>query len=478
MPRIKLGPWQVVALHNPFEHFAFYGGVATGKTYTGSHFAIHMIRTHPDLTGLIGANTYDQLSQATLRELFYWLDAYGFDYVIDCLPPREWGVGRKLKSYKNVLSVRNPRTGKVTTIFTRVMSDGNPLRGVEFSWYWLDETRDTPEDTHNTVIARMRESSIRKGIITTTTNGEDWSYQRFVRGNDGTGLYGSMHIPTKLSLEAGIITPEYYRTMLHSYSELVAAQELNAEHVNVAGGRAYYASGTWNKLLTAPWGDAYPSRERPLIVGCDFNYQPAPCVWMVGQVGPPMWGSNGEYWGECIHWFGEIANVAISTPDQTIALLTRYPGFHYEVFGDASGAQGTTSNAGVTDYHQIGNTLSDNGATYSIDYFVEEDKANPRVKNRVENMNSLFRNALGQVRQTYNPAQCPLFDGDLRVVGWKPNVEGRGKLDNAGDVMRTHASDGAGYAVWKKFPPSRRAHILENVQSPLLGEVSRVLGPA
>lgn len=478
MPRIKLGPWQLVALHQPYDHFAFYGGVATGKTYTGSHFVIKMLREYPDLTGLVGANTYDQLSQATLRELFYWLDAYGFDYVIDCLPPQTWGQPKKFKTYKNILSVRNPRTGKVTYILTRVMSDGNPLRGVEFSWYWLDETRDTPEDTHNTVIARMRESDFRKGLITTTTNGEDWSYQRFVRGNDGSNLYGSMHVPTKLSLEAGIITNEYFRTMQKSYSILVAAQELDAEHVNVAGGRAYYAAGNLNKSMVAPWGDSVPSRDRPLIIGCDFNYQPAPCVWMVGQLGPPLWGPTGQFWGECIHWFGEIANSAISTPEQTVNLISRFPGFFYEVFGDASGAQGTTSNAGETDYHQIGNTLSEHGCTYSINYFVEEDKANPRVKNRVENMNSLFKNALGEIRQTYNPATCPLFDGDLRVVGWKPKVEGRGKLDNAGDVMRTHASDGAGYAVWKKFPPGRRTSILENIQSPLIAEVASVLGPA
>lgn len=475
MATIKVGPWQFAAINNPFDHFCMYGGVATGKTYTGSHFAIKMMREHPELTGLIGANTYDQLTQATLRELFYWLEFYGYDYVIDCMPPASWGQKKKFKSYKNILSVK--MGSKVVTVFTRVMSDGNPLRGVEFSWYWLDESRDTPEDTHNTVIARMRESEVRKGLITTTTNGEDWSHQRFVRGNDGSRLYGSMHVPTKESLKAGIITQPYFNTLLKSYSPLVAAQELDALHVNVLGGRAYYAAGEANKLFRAPWGDLTPSHERPLVIGCDFNFQPAPCIWMVGQVGPPMWGPKGEWWPEHIHWFGELAHVETSTRTMTQILLSQFPGHFYQVFGDMSGNQGTTSNAGETDFNQIADELANAGAMFSIDAFQADEKQNPRVKARVENMNARFKNAAGEIRQTYNPFACPNFDGDVRVVGWKPNLlTGKGQLHNADDVNRTHATDGAGYAVYKLFPPGRAALMAESVASPYLAEVQSVIG--
>lgn len=473
--RYSLAPWQFASVFNPYDHFAMYGGVATGKSFTGSHFAIEMIRRFPDKTGFIGANTYDQLSQASLRELFFWLDHYGFEYVIDCQPPPEWGAKKRFKSYKNILSVRN--AAFVSSIFTRVLSAPNPLRGIEFSWYWIDETRDTPETTHDVILSRMRERTdtpdLAKGLLTTTTNGESWDYRRFVIGNDGTRLYGSMHVPTRLSVEYGIITKQYYDTMLRSYSDLMAQQELEALHVNVLGGRAYYAAGDHNKIRRAPWGDAIPNQNRPLIIGCDFNFQPAPCVWMVGQVGPPIFGPRGEDWTQCIHWFGELSNTQTSSVEMAQMLLGRFPGFHYQIFGDASGGQGTTSNAGETDYNQIADVLGEAGAVFSIDYFhADEDgkltKRNPIVKNRVENMNSLFRNALGEVRQTYNPDACPLFDGDLRNVGWKPTtLRGRGRLDDGGDVQRTHATDGAGYAVWKLFPPGRRAILVDSVRSPM-----------
>ena len=441
----------------------------TGKTYTGSHFAIKMIRECPELTGFVGANTYDQLSQATLREMFFWLDNYGFEYCVDCRPPKNWGFVKRLKSYKNTMHVRNPRTETVTLIFTRVLGDSNPLRGIEFSWYWLDETRDTKEVTHDVVLSRMRESNIIKGIITTTTNGEDWTQKRFCF--DKSGMYGSMHVPTAESLRCGIITQEYYDTMRRSYSPLMAQQELDALHVNVKGGRAYYAASGKNKSLIAPWGDAYPSQDRPLIIGCDFNFNPAPCVWMVGQVGPPIFGPDGKFWGDKIHWFKEIAHHEYSSREMTRSLLAQFPGFFYEVYGDKSGGVGTTSNAGETDYNQIGDELSQVNAAFTIDYYVDDTKQNPRVKSRVENMNALFLNGLGEVRQTYNPDTCPLFDGDVRMVGWKPTTNaGRGKLDDGGDIMRTHASDGAGYAIYKKFPPGRVIELIESVESSIRSE--------
>jgi hypothetical protein len=476
----SLAPWQAAASYSPYDHFAMFGGVATGKSYTGSHFAIHMFETRPDLTGFIGANTYDQMSQATLRELFYWLDYYGFEFVIDRIPPAEWGAGRRFKSYTNILSVRIG--DKVAYAFTRVLSDPDALRGVEFSWYWLDETRDTPQNTHDVILSRMRESEVKKGLITTTTNGEDWCYSRFVRGNDGSLTYGSMHIPTIKSLELGIIDEKYFNIMLKSYSPLMAAQELDAQHVNVLGGRAYYAASHSNKWSVSPWGDAAPVRERPLVIGADFNFSPAPCVWMVGQVGPNLWVKVGGRWvwgADMIHWFGELAEVEIGSREMAMKLVARYPGFFYEFYGDMSGNMGTTSNAGETDFKQIGDEFARLGAVYSIvaeELGNDEVRRNPLVRNRVENMNAMFKNALGEIRQTYNPEACPLFDADLRMVGWKKSIQsGRGKLDDGGDSQRTHGSDGAGYAVWKKFPPLWTSEIGAGLPSMTRTEINSVL---
>jgi hypothetical protein len=475
MPRVSFAPWQFIAIMQPYEHFAFWGGVATGKTYTGSHFCIKMIREYPHLTGFIGSNTYDQLTQATLRELFQWLDFYGYDYVIDRQPPLDWKSSKRFKKHTNILTVRDPRTGNCTTIFTRILAKANPIRGIQFSWYWLDETRDTPENTHDVVISRMRENKeVRKGLITSTTNGEDWSFKRFGPKNIRTGqrLYGSMHVPTIESVRCGIISQAYYDTMLSSYSPVMADQELNALHVNPAGGRAYYAAGNHNRLIAAPWGDLHPNPSRNLLVGCDFNFSPAPCVWVVGQVGPAMPNPkdpNGPWFDEQIHWFKELSETEISTPVMANRLIDQYPGFFFEVYGDASGNVGTTSNAGETDFNQMAHAFQDAGVGYTIDV----DQRNPLVRDRVENMNALFLNGLGQVRQTFSQSGCPLMDEDVRNVGWKPPAagqKGRGKLDDRGVKTRTHSTDAAGYVTFKKFPPARRASIIETLPSSVRSE--------
>lgn len=462
MPKVKLAPWQAAAINNKSDHFAFFGGVATGKSFSGSHFAIRMITEHPDKTGFIGANTYDQLSQATLRELFYWLEYYNLDFVVDRIPPINWDAKRTLKKYSNTVHIRNPHTKKVSLIFTRVLSDENPLRGLEFSWYWLDETRDTPERTHDVIVSRMRESDLIKGIITTTTNGEDWTYKRFVKTDQKS--YGSMHVPTQKSVEYGIIDNKYYETMRQTYSELLAQQELDAMHVNILGGKAYYAASDENRKRVSPWGDAHPDRSKPLIIGCDFNFAPSPCVWVIGQIG------EGKY-SEHIHWFYEISMAEASTVEMTYQVLNQFPDFFYRIFGDMSGGVGTTSNAGETDYHQISNTMNQAGAVFSIDYFQGDTKQNPKVRSRVENMNARLKNAVGEIRMTYNPDNCPLLDGDFKMVGWKQTVQtGRGKLDGGGDPMRTHASDAAGYATWKLFPPVLITEIVDPIPSQLRSE--------
>lgn len=455
----KLRGYQFAAIHRPHEHFAFWGGIAVGKTFTGVHFSIECMELRPDLTGMIGANNHDQLSTVSIREMIYWLDEYGYDYEIDARPPLQ---PKKFKSYKNILSIRTKRNPKIWThAFTRIMSAPNPLRGTEFAWYWLDETRDTPENTHDVIISRQREDhSFRRGLITSTTNGEDWSFNRFARARQGQRMYGCMHIPTIKSVEAGIISNEFYSTLRGTYSELLALQELDAQHVNVRGGRAYYSFGPWNEMAKAPWGNLHPAKNAPLIVGCDFNYAPAPCVWMIGQIGPD---------GRNIHWFGEISGAEKSTPEMTAMLINQYPGFHYRIFGDSSGMRGTTSNAGRHDYAQIAEVMHSARALYTID----AEQANPHVKDRIENMNRMARNSLGETIMTYDPNRCPLFHSDVKVVGWKKMVgfSRSARLDDMGDFNRTHATDAAGYAVFKLFPPSYRTFMPASVPSPLVTEI-------
>jgi hypothetical protein len=438
-----------------------YGGIAALKTATASHFVIKQLFERPHLTGLLGANSYDQLSQVLLRELFKWLEEYQIEYVIDKMPPAHWGCGRKFKTYQNILSIKNPITGQVAIWFTRVLSDPDALRGLTLSMFVLDEIRDTTRYTFDVILSRLRESNYIKGLLTTTTNGHSWDYDLFVKKADYK-MYGAFHIKTIESVKAGIITKEFYDSLRASYSPLMAAQELDCEHLNIHAGRAYYSAGNANKMRTSPWGAEYPDPDYPLIVGMDFNFSPSPCVWTVSQISPD---------GDRMHVFGEISGLEMSTPQMTQTLISQYPGFFYKIFGDASGNRGTTSNAGEHDYNQVASVLQDAGLPYSIDV----DQSNPRVRDRVECLNALLKNAMGEIRLTYDPGRCPLLDLDMNIVGWKKTViSWQGKLDSGGNPNATHSSDSLGYAVFKLFPPGRRGSFVPNNESLVSRNLSHV----
>jgi hypothetical protein len=190
-------------------------------------------------------------------------------------------------------------------------------------------------------------------------------------------------------------------------------------------------------------------------VGCDFNFSPAPLVWVVGQLSPD---------GEKFHAFYEISGVEMGTREATRRLIaTAKPYSFFRIFGDASGNRGQTSNAGEHDYAQIGQEMEDAGCMFTIDV----DPSNPLVKDRVENFNRLLSSADGTISLTYNPDRCPLLEEDVQMVGWKysPTTKRWGRLDDGGDSQRTHASDGLGYALFKVLPPIRRMHLIEGVAS-------------
>ena len=467
--KIKATPYQCAALFNPYDHFAMICGIASGKTYTGAHYSIMCMHKWPHLTGFIGANNYDQLSTATLKELFYWLTEYQIPFVCDKRPPATWKPKMILKDYNNVLTIFVK--DQCVTVFLRTLSDGDAFRGIEFSWYWIDESRDTPQNSHDIILSRLREDAvIVKGLITTTSNGEDWVFKRCCKGNKGDRTYGSMHVPTIEAVKYGIISQNFYNTLRSSYSLLMAQQELDAIHVNVRGGRAYHSQSSANRLVMAPWGDREPNPMRPLIVSCDFNYHPAPCVWSVGQVGPSIIDpKTGMYFHDFVHWFGQISDTQISTPAMVDKLVAAFPGFYlYQFYGDSSGTRGTTSNAGETDFIQIGTQMT----VYSLPYSIDVDNANPRIRDRVESVNAMLCAANGIRRMTYNPYRCPLLDEDFKNVGWRKTGAyfGKDQLDDGGDKTRTHASDNVGYFVIKRFPLGRPPATISTLPSMIRGE--------
>jgi len=188
-----------------------------------------------------------------------------------------------------------------------------------------------------------------------------------------------------------------------------------------ASGRVYYAYD--HKIHSDANIKLDPSL--PIIVCCDFNVDP--CLWILCQ-------SDGR----TVLVFDEIALGPTSTIAMSKELKARYGGHTpgIIIYGDAAG--GARSTAGKSDYAILG------------EFGFKEQrvrKANPRVKDRVNAVNSILQNSSGEVRLRHHP-RCRYLKRDLETVSWSA---GGTEIDKRARD-RTHASDALGYYVAYEFP--------------------------
>lgn len=109
-----------------------------------------------------------------------------------------------------------------------------------------------------------------------------------------------------------------------------------------------------------------------------------------------------------------------------------------DIFGDASGRNLHTT--GLSDYSISQNFL------YQVGFrkiWLRVPQSNPPVLNRVNKVNAMLTNALGEMRLEVDP-RCKELIKDLEEVMFKPDS---GIVDKAHDPRRTRASDALGYVI-------------------------------
>jgi hypothetical protein len=134
------------------------GGVGSGKTFILGIRALKYITKFPHMIGLIGANTYQQLTKSTLKRCFdVWKEfgmINGVHYVVDRIPPDNWPkLHVKLKSYDNTICFNNG-----CVVFIASLDNYKAIDGTEIGWAELDETKDTKEEAvKEVIVARLRQ---------------------------------------------------------------------------------------------------------------------------------------------------------------------------------------------------------------------------------------------------------------------------------------------------------------------------------
>lgn len=401
---VELLDHQADALESENPLTLMLGGIGSGKSFCGAMHANMMAELNPDSPGLIAANSYKQLKDATLTTLLNFLEKHKIKHAFK-KSAMELYIGRKM-------------------FYCRSLDNYDAIRGIEISDAWLDETRDTATEAFDVVLGRLRHPKAKRfrTLLTTSPNGYDWLHEKFVAHPImGSNLiHATSHNNTFL--------PDGYIDMLAgAYDAKMYQQEVLGQFINIAADATYYCFNREKNVqdfdLEEVWNRGEEDRDRwqkfgemPFWIGMDFNVD-------------PMTACQAIVKDDVIYVWDETFLRNSNTPSMRRHLVMKgYSGA--TIIPDGTGKNRKSAlEAGITDH-----ILLEEG-----DHFTVQRIHNPFVGDRVNCVNGLLERA----RIVIHP-RCVNLIKDLEQVSRGDNNE-----------LLTHISDALGYLAWHLFPISR-----------------------
>ena len=384
---------------------------------------------NPGRWGLIGAPTYPMLKDTTMRSVFDALELEGIDY--------------KYNGTRHELQFPDNNVFRGAKVLCRTMDKPERLRGTNLAWFGIDELTYCREEVWTRLEGRLRDPFAKQRVAFAcwTPKGYDWVYERFVKPD-------REHPDT---YEAVIASPgenrylpeDFYSTLGKSYDKKFFEQEVLGQYLNVFSGQVYYAYSQQNvrQLDFDPW--------LPVRWSLDFNIEPMSSV--IAQIKPMPGGAD------IIHVLDEMVIHQSNTSEaceafrermEKWARLIRGP-LDVVVYGDATGnsRDSTSSN---TDWQIIQMFFRRNEHLFRVEKKVKS--SNPLVRDRVNSVNAMLRNADGNIRLYHDP-RCKELAKDFHQVVYQTDSDGNTvPILKTSDKARTHISDALGYMVWAEFP--------------------------
>lgn len=217
---------------------------------------------------------------------------------------------------------------------------------------------------------------------------------------------------------ADVLDPAFLEAKKKKLDPRTYRQEYEGSY-EALGGRAYYAFSEKN-LKPAVYNPQYT-----VHIGMDFNVN-------------PMTATFNHIMHNKVLQFGEAYLPNSNTPEMIEHILERFPPHMVTVYPDSTGK----AKKSVA-------TESDIALIRKARLKVRAPAANPRVKDRMNSMNSLLGPAKGAPRMFINPETCPKTIDDYNKVTL--HDDGREK-DEEKERGLTHISSAQGYLVHYNFP--------------------------
>lgn len=186
-------------------------------------------------------------------------------------------------------------------------------------------------------------------------------------------------------------------------------------------GVIYYC---FNRVLSS--SDEVAKHGDTLHIGMDFN---------VTKMSAVVYVRRGEY----MHAVDEFADL-FDTPAMIEEIQKRYPNYEIGVYPDASGENRKSSNASETDIAML----------RKAGFKVYVNSTNPAVKDRINSMNSMLNNTVGERRLFVNATKCPRFAKCLERQIYDDN----GQPDKKAGF--DHMNDAGTYPVAYLYPINKK----------------------
>jgi len=450
-------PAQYRFLRSRAKFAGLFGGIGSGKSHVGCFWALLKALRNPGSLGLIGANSYRQLKDATLRTFESMLAQHRIGY-------------RFNRSSDMVFRLDNG-----SEILCRSMDSYDLLRGVELGWFYLDELRDTRVEAWQVIKGRLRSQAVNRleGRVTSSPNGFDWIYDEFLRKPTDpvtATAYANHRAFFARTADNRHLPPDYVAALVASYDPLLAEQELDGRFVNITAGRIYHAFDRNAHITTH--AEFLPGE--PLLWSLDFNVTPMTAV--IAQLEPQacgtadsgcathtpairvvdeLWLTNANTLAMCEafgEWLEEKTGVGCSVDGargaerRAAPIGTQTPSTEHRpplfVHGDATGNARAT--AGTSDYAIIREAHPHAALCVGT--------SNPARRDRYNAVNHALRDAQGRVRLRIHP-RCRHLIEDLEQCIYQPGSN----MPDTANPLRGHISDALGYLVAKLMPAGRSA---------------------
>jgi hypothetical protein len=403
------------------------GGVGCGKTEVGIIKSIKKSFDEPNSMGVIASNTYRQLTDSTLTRFLARLD--------------EWKIPHKMNWNRMVL-----RIAKNPPILCRTLTNWEKLAGIEIGWFYIDEAWGSPVDGFRELSRRLRCPKAKRleGFLTTNLNGFDWIYDEFYdRPMSDPMVRKQRGLIRATTLDNPLLAEDYLENLRATLTYELLQQWVFAMFVRVNAKACYY---NFNRTINVNDKKAEFVRGLPVRLTMDFNYN-------------PLCASVGQQNGGVAWTFDEFVLSKASTWDLCDAFIARFGGYKGDVhvYGDATGARHQTQST-QSDYQIIKQKL---GSVFGERLHFRVPRANPPVRDRLNAVNSLMKNANGEARYFVH-SRCRKLILDYETAeSDEINAFAIDKRDSAGSAL-THPSDAAGYWITKEFPIVRPTYSAMN----------------